>query len=418
MRWRTPDGRRAGGQARSGQHEGRDRRRRGARRSIRRVTGCAPCWRSADRRLERGARAAFRMPGGLGDRHRPARVRARLRRDSCRVITGESAGGGGLGRSGGVGGDRGVRELARPLDGGGADGVGGRRRAAPRGRCLRHQRCDAAVLRRGGRALRACPPSGRDGDRVPPTPCPSPARPRLRARGGAGPCRWILAMPRRGLASTTTSSRRSSARRTHPRRLLEEFRVDGPGVGGRVRPRLFDGRAFSTTAMPGSEEELDCRTARRPASSNPIRCASCCGSARRVRLGAREGGRRRRVPALFRTLGEQRRLLHLARRDARQSVRRAACPRHRAPQGSAVAPRVSKATVAQLRRGSTCCAAAGELAVPDLRHGVDAGARLAAALLVRPCAGLLLERLDALPSTRIPCALTSHPWVALFAEPR
>jgi len=60
-----------------------------------------------------------------------------------------------------------VRHQRPPVDGGGADGVGGRRRAPAGGRGVRHRHLDPPVLRPGGGPVRPGPSTGRDGLGVP-----------------------------------------------------------------------------------------------------------------------------------------------------------------------------------------------------------------------------------------------------------
>ena len=146
----------------------------------------------------------------------------------------------------------------RPLDGRGPDGVRGRRRAAARGRRVRHHHLDAAVLRPGRRPFRAVPAARRD-------------RVGLRAdhpdAAGASPTRW------RSSATTSSTSRRRQGEEdpfAEEDKLLAEAEqaededtedgqlpfeaLESDAVFDRV---LYDGAEFGMQAHPGSEEEQD-----------------------------------------------------------------------------------------------------------------------------------------------------------------
>ena len=186
------------------------------------------------------------------DRDRPDR-RARLR-VAARADHRREARRGALGREGELAAHRAVHPLRPALDGRRAHGVGGRRRAAARGRRLRDECRDAAVLRAGRRPVRAGAAPRRDRDDLPAERAdPHRAREctRARARPRARPrarrrrscstdarCRSSARSRRATGCSTSTSGPRSS-----PRREFDHA--------------LYDGHAFGTTAMPGTEEELD-----------------------------------------------------------------------------------------------------------------------------------------------------------------
>ena len=101
-----------------------------------------------------------------GDRHRPG-LRARLRRAAEADQRGASRPSCCRTRRRRRRGSRTFTESDDALDGRGADGVRGRRRAPAGGRRLRHHHLDAAVLRPGRRPLRARPGAGRDRVGVP-----------------------------------------------------------------------------------------------------------------------------------------------------------------------------------------------------------------------------------------------------------
>ena len=165
---------------------------------------------------------------------------------------------GALRREGGLGEDLGVHGERRPLDGGGPDGVRGRRRAPPRGRRLRDHHLDPAVLRPGRRALRAGPGARRDRLGVPAlgadrcwgtprswrssaTTCSAGGSPtRTTSSPPSGTC---SPPPRRGRRPATSSAGRS-------RRSGREARFD------RV---LYDGGEFGHEGdvHVGSDEEMD-----------------------------------------------------------------------------------------------------------------------------------------------------------------
>ena len=96
------------------------------------------------------------------------------------------AGGGALRRPQGLRAHRGVLPHRGPLARRGAHGLGGRRRPAPRGRRLRHERLHPALLRPGGRALRPLAAARRDRERLPAQRAVA-AHARQRARGAARP---------------------------------------------------------------------------------------------------------------------------------------------------------------------------------------------------------------------------------------
>ena len=200
------------------------------------------------------ARAGRRRPG---DRHRPG-LRPRLRqaaaarsparrRPSCsptrRPASKKIAD---------------VHRRRRALDGRGPDGLRGRRRAAARGRRLRHHDLDAAVLRPGRRPLRARPEPRRDRVGVPAVGADA-ARLRLRDGGRSATTCSAAGSTTRATSSPprTSCSPRPTPARAPPtswscrsRRSAREARFD------RV---LFDGGEFGHAGEVhvGSEEEMD-----------------------------------------------------------------------------------------------------------------------------------------------------------------
>ena len=158
--------------------------------------------------------------------------------------------------------DRRVLRGRLALDGRGPDGLGGRRRAAARRRRLRDEHRDAAVLRAGGRPVRARPPPRRDRVGL-------PAERAAAAR--AGQHARARARPRAGPAE----DRRGAGRRVGPEDALldaanrerngaDEIGPDGKqGAFEALEAQasfdrvLFDGGEFGTGAEIGSDEELD-----------------------------------------------------------------------------------------------------------------------------------------------------------------
>ena len=151
-----------------------------------------------------------------------------------------------------------VHRQRRPLDGRGADGVRGRRRAAARGRRLRHHDLDAAVLRPGRRPLRPGPGARRDRLGVPAVGADAArlrlgdgGRARPRARAARSPTRATSSPPSRTCSTRPTPARPPpTSSRCPSRRSAREARFD------RV---LYDGGEFGHAGEVhvGSEEEMD-----------------------------------------------------------------------------------------------------------------------------------------------------------------
>ncbi len=204
---------------------------------------------------------------------------ARSYAKTLRKITGEAADRGALRREGGLEEDQRLRRRRVALDGRGADGLRGRRRAPPGRRRLGHHHLDAAVLRPGRRAASCAPgPAARS----PRSSCPrcrgcSPSPPRWRS--SATTC-WAARSPTRTTSSpprTTCWPRPTPASRPPP-------------TSSRCRSRRSARRPASTTCSttaPPSATRARCRSAPRrrwtssasPVCSSPARCATCCASA-------------------------------------------------------------------------------------------------------------------------------------------
>ena len=151
-------------------------------------------------------------------------------------------------------------ELRRPVDGRGPDGERGRGRAAPRGRRLRHQRVDAAVLRPGRRPVRAVAAAGGDGVGV-------------RAVGagaaGAGQRAGGAARPRAGQAAP---GRRAVGRRAARGRAApqdepgeDEKSFTALGAHAELDQLIYEGTSFSADeedylGLPGLLEPDQVRT--------------------------------------------------------------------------------------------------------------------------------------------------------------
>ena len=155
----------------------------------------AGCRRPGDR-LERDLGARLRQHPAHHHRRGPHRRAVRRRRRERR--------------------HRVVRHRHLALAGGGADGVRGGRRAPAVRRGLRHLDLDAAVLRAGGRPLRAGPPARRDGVGLPALGAGHP-HPRRDDGGGARP-RAEPVVERRGRGLAGRRRRDCSRRRTAPSR--------------------------------------------------------------------------------------------------------------------------------------------------------------------------------------------------------
>ncbi len=161
-------------------------------------------------------------------------------------------------REGRVQADRGVLRGRRPLDGRGADGVGGRRRAPARRRRLRHHDRHPAVLRPGGRPVRAGPQARRDRLGVPAVGA-EPARVRLGDGGGARP----RARPARSTTRATSSPPRTTllAQANAAEAASDEELVPFEALGSEARfdRVLYDGGEFGHAGEVhvGSDEEMD-----------------------------------------------------------------------------------------------------------------------------------------------------------------
>ncbi len=231
----------------------------------------------------RGAPARARRRRA-GDRDRPG-LRARLRRAAQEdqrarqptVVLSDEKGASQQDR-------RRFTERRRALDGRGPDGLRGRRRAAAGGRRLRDHHLDAAVLRPGGRPLRARPARA--------------ARPR---RSSCRRCRRCSASPPTWRSSATTCSAAGSPTRTTcspPRRTCSPVPRPGSGDPDELRPMpfealgsqatfdhvLYDGGAVRprrARCMSGPRRRWTSSASR--GCSSPTRCASCCSHRQRAR---------------------------------------------------------------------------------------------------------------------------------------
>ena len=133
-----------------------------------------------------------------------------------------------------------------------AHGVRGCRRAAARGRGLRHQRVDAAVLRPGDRPVRAVATARRDAPASSCRRCPTCC---------CWPARW------RPSATTSSASRTGRPWRTPSTPSCAEQKRDEPddeengieylGADAELDQVIFDGSSFGTATPAGSEEEAD-----------------------------------------------------------------------------------------------------------------------------------------------------------------
>ena len=203
----------------------------------------------------RGAPARPRR-GRPGDRHRPG-VGAGLRPGAGPGV-GREADRGALRREGRLEEDRDLHRRRVALDGGGPDGLRGRRRAPAGRRGLRDHDLDAALLRPGRRPVRAGPQAWRD-------------RVDLRARR----CRCCSRTPRRWRSSATTCSvgpitdeddifaaeddllaRAQAAEGASDEEL---GRFEAMGSEARFDRVLYDGGEFGHEGEVhvGSEEEMD-----------------------------------------------------------------------------------------------------------------------------------------------------------------
>ena len=227
---------------------------------------------AADRRL---AEVRRDMPDAAGlviaSDHEDARAYAAL----LRRYHGSAAGGRAVRRQGRQQAHRGVRQLRRPVDGGGADGVRGCGHPAPGRRRLRHVGQHRAFLRPGGGPVRARTTAR--GDRV----CvrafgARAARARRRTRGGARPRSY----PPRRRRVAGRSDRGGAAAQGHARTCRT-------GPRSRCCTRRPSSTGWCSTAVSSAPRRRRARRRRRifsacPACSSRTRWRCSCASARRA----------------------------------------------------------------------------------------------------------------------------------------
>ncbi len=154
LQWRTRAGRRDRRPAGRAADQGPRPPRRSGPPSTRTARGSRRCCRAADKRLTE-VRRHVPDAGGLVIATDQDSARAYAKTLQRRLRGG--ADGRAVRREAGLEEDRGLLRRRGPLDGRGADGLGGGRRTPPRRRRLRHHHRDAAVLRPGGRPASCAP---------------------------------------------------------------------------------------------------------------------------------------------------------------------------------------------------------------------------------------------------------------------
>ena len=209
---------------------------------------------------------------------------------------------------------------------------------------VRDQRVDAAVLRPGDRTLRARAAARRAGVDLPAERAGAAGG--SRASWSASATTRSTVRPWRMGCATTGCWRAPSGRRRHPTTCSTSS--SGPPSGRPRRSRRRSSTARSSADSPSPALTRNGTSSACPASSNPIRSASCCGIARRVKRDARRvaspSSRRS-----FRTLGEQRKLLNsLVAIRARRTGQPHALV-HAEIRRICGGPEVARATVAQLQ---------------------------------------------------------------------